>query len=66
LPNRTWVKAAHVGLAAGLLMVVAAVVVVVTHPGRDDSPTCDGHPMLETDMCIEHRGDGSTERLSFE
>ncbi|GAA2031517.1 hypothetical protein GCM10009839_34300 [Catenulispora yoronensis] len=66
MPNRTWVKAARIGLVAGLIAIVSAVVAIVQQPGKNDSPTCDGRPMLKTDLCIEHFSDGSTARRDYD
>ncbi|NUP51811.1 MAG: hypothetical protein HOW97_31505 [Catenulispora sp.] len=66
MPNRIWIKAAQIGLAAGLIMLIVGVIAMVHRPGKDDTPTCDGRPMLKTDLCIEHFSDGSTERRNYD
>ena len=66
MTNRTWITAARAGVLIGVLAIVSAIAVIVAHPGQKDTPTCDGRPMLKTDLCIEHASDGSAERRTYD
>lgn len=52
------VKAAKVGLALGVVLVIVAAYSL--YKGSSTAPTCDGRQMSATDKCITHYADGHT------
>ncbi|MEZ0112396.1 hypothetical protein ABH920_006415 [Catenulispora sp. EB89] len=61
----SWVRAAQVGLIIGLMVLIAGIWLLVNPGDPNAAPKCDGQPMIQGDTCIEHFGDGSTQRRDY-